>query len=249
MMETMPFANIQFFGGRYPLFPSEPKLQKKIMWLAKCMYHPTGSIYHIMHWRRRRSYFFFKSSSGVKEVVIFGQIRWTIDWTALPVCYYLGSYPFYWDTQTKSMVSAGVRNVKTSYIFGKKPDHPDAPGWKITKEAALQYQKDFPGSIYDQIVRQYEFIEKMDSQINACIRKNYDPDKYKKSRIIKTPTGDQEWPGIEWPWMKQPPLTTPPSKEPKRGRMKLIIEMSFTSPTRMDGLNIKLEYYELWPTL
>lgn len=241
-MEIMPFANIAFFGGRYPLVPGAPGLQKKIMWLAKCFYHPTGDIYHIMNWKKRRSYYFFESTAGVKEVVIYGQIRFSPDWTAPHVCYFLGSYPLYWDRKMNRITFAHQMPKGEKWVFGKKPSHPDAWGWTPTKENAIQYAKDFPGSIYGAIVQQYNLIEAWDKRIKTCIYGNYTAPKYKRSRIIN----DKEWPGVEWPWMKQPEQTTLPTPKPQKPtkwRIWLTLTMEFTDPNNRDGLKLTVDYF------
>ena len=246
MGETMPFANIAFYGGRYFLAPAAPNLQKKVMWLAKCNAIPTGNFYHIMIWKKRRSYYFFKSTSGVKEVIIFGQVRTSPDFQAKPKCFFLGSYPIYWNHKLKRMTFVHLMQPGEGTPLGLTPSHPDAWGWKITKENALQYQKDFPGSIYGSIIAQYALIEAWDKEIKLCILKNYDAPRYKRDRIIQTPYGPQSWPGIEWPSMQQPELTTLPTPKPAKPspyRLWLTITIEFTDPNQRDGLKITLEIF------
>ncbi len=123
--------------GEWPT--GDMRLSQRWRWVYKCPSFPSFKVMANHVWKRRRSYYFARTTSGFKEVVIAGEIRLTPDPTAPPECFYLGSYPIYWDGDNEVITYAHVFPIFNRWPIGKRPTHPLIPGWSPTREQIAEY--------------------------------------------------------------------------------------------------------------
>lgn len=112
----------------------EERLTKRVKWLYKCNDISFFTIFAAHVWSRRRSYYLAETTGLVKEAVIGGRLVKTPDYTAPPRCYWLGSYPIYWDGKRDGVTYAHVKADGPRWPLGKKPSHPSFDSWTPTRE-------------------------------------------------------------------------------------------------------------------
>lgn len=123
--------------GEWPT--GEKRLTQRWKWVYKCPGFASFTMIANHVWKRRRSYYFAYTTSGLKEIVVAGVIRQTPDPTTPTVCFYLGSYPIYWDGKYDVVTYAHFVPEGPRWPIGKKPTHPDIPGWTPTREQIAEY--------------------------------------------------------------------------------------------------------------
>ncbi len=132
--------------GKWPWHPGtgewltgEQRLTQRFRWLIKCAHISFFNVWAIHIWQRRRSYYFAETQALVKEVVIEGQIRLAPDYEAPHECYFLGSFPIYWDEDKDVVTYAHVFPVFHRSPLLKRPSHSTLPGWSPTREQINEY--------------------------------------------------------------------------------------------------------------
>ena len=192
--------------GKAPWFPTTGiwptavvKLANRVKWLYKCPNFASFDIIHIAEWKKRKSYYFARTTSGVKEVVIDGRLVLTPDYKAEPDCYYLGSYPLYWDWKNNTIIYAHAAHFATAWVLGKRPSHPSLGLWTPTREQINEYGSRDPSGnpYYIPFLTDPELIDKLEKWTSDY-----------KEKFGKDPTTKEiiymgNYYGIKW-------ATTPP---------------------------------------
>lgn len=135
-----------WYTGRFPWYQStnqwitgEKRLTQRAKWLYKCGDIGQFRIIAAHVWNRRRSYYFAETTSLLVEAIIDNILVKTPNYAMPHRCYYLGSYPIYWDGKREVVTYAHVVQDGPRWPLTKRPSHPFIPGWYPTREQINEY--------------------------------------------------------------------------------------------------------------
>ena len=95
--------------------------ERRIKWIGECASIGGGALHHFDYVKANTSRYFFQTRYiyiPFKYAWGWGIIAQTL---AFPTCYYLGSYPNYWNTQNRRIVFAHDLMTSECYAIGNKP--------------------------------------------------------------------------------------------------------------------------------
>ena len=95
--------------------------ERRMKWIGACSSILGGNLHHFDYIKANTSRYFFETQSvWIPKLYAWG---WGIDALDLsfPTCYFLGSYPNYWNTQNRRIVFAHDLMTSECYSIGNKP--------------------------------------------------------------------------------------------------------------------------------
>ena len=99
-------------------------LEKRMHWIGQCSKITYGELHHFDYYRQNRSTYFFETLG----IEIPKRYSWGWGKASLSlqkgVCYYIGTFPNYWDTQYKTLVYPHKMDPSRAYSIGNRADIP-----------------------------------------------------------------------------------------------------------------------------
>ena len=96
--------------------------ERRLRWIGNCASIGGGTLHHFDYIKANTSRYFFET----KRVYIPRKYDWGWGiesvYLNIPTCYFLGSYPNYWNTQNRRIVFAHDLMTTECYSIGKKPE-------------------------------------------------------------------------------------------------------------------------------
>jgi hypothetical protein len=127
--------------GRFPWYQStnewitgEKSLSQRARWIYKCNDIGSFKILAAHNWKRLRSFYFAETTSLLVEAIISGIPVKTPNYAMPHRCYFLGSYPIYWDGKRDTVTYAHVKSDGARWPLSKRPTHPYIPYWHPSRE-------------------------------------------------------------------------------------------------------------------
>jgi len=223
----------------------DPKLRKRIEWLARCGNLAGFYLIALDEWKTNLWKLFLKVTTVWEWIEYQGIWRPFTKHLEPPSCYYLGRYPWYWNLPNNHPAGPYTAYVGPNMVFNFTPEYPGKPFIYhdiITDPAREFFYK--PEEIKS-VRAQERFIKERTNLWKNCIAREYPKPTQKPRRLVETPIDVGEWPGKPVTQLTPPTPYAPPSPPwvTRENVLRATMLMGFTPPNRPDGLLITVTIY------
>jgi hypothetical protein len=110
--------NLGFLRMEYPINES---LLKRITWIVQCGLLAGITITGECNWKSNTTKYFIKANSIWVPVIMFGRADFEYRKLDNPICYFVGTYPNYWNTTSRSITFAHYMGGGAYFSMGSEP--------------------------------------------------------------------------------------------------------------------------------
>lgn len=221
-MIAVPSGNI----GNWPN-PVDKKLAKRITWIIRCA--GASSFYSIL-------FNDFKSNafkSFIEVITIRNYFDPTNPWRYEIAdlqphqCYFLGTFPWYWNFRTHTAVHPMTSYDENSVQFQMRLQWKDIDS-RILEAYTDEEIKFFHGEeALKSITAQRKFLIYLGNRLNDCLKEYYPKEAKPTPGTVMTPDGLKNWPGVQMTELRLPGTNPPFQPGPGQKIIKVILSVSF----------------------
>jgi hypothetical protein len=150
-----------------------PPLQTRLYKVLECANITTFLLHCQDQLAANRTHYFIEAQSVRKYTKERGVWEWFSYQLPIHICYYLGSFHNFWNTDNNVLVQAHNLMTRNTYSMHLAPHHPEVWSWIIEHVDPKDWQATFGDKIGGQLLRQLQIMQTRKMIVGRCWDEHY----------------------------------------------------------------------------